>query len=122
VAQDLEQRLARFAQELDGVAVERRRYMNLGHQSVLRARSSAISAARRAITPATLIRYTFVPRLSSIGRHAALTAAAIRFNPPASILWPIAAAPPPGPSGARSPTAPMLTAPVCRRPLRPGSG
>ena len=32
--------------------------------------SKAIAAARRAITPATLVRYSIVPRLSLIGLHA----------------------------------------------------
>src|SRR5262249_30642367 len=66
VAQDLEQRLVSLAEKLHGIAVQCHRYVNLGHQFFLRARSSAISAARRAITPQTLIRYSFVPRLSSI--------------------------------------------------------
>ena len=44
------------------------------------ARSRATSAVRRAITPATLIRYSLVPRLSSIGRQAALTACASRVE------------------------------------------
>ena len=43
----------------------------LCHQFFL-ARSSAICAARRASTPATLMRYSLVPRLSSIGWQAAL--------------------------------------------------
>ena len=34
-----------------------------------------MAAARRASTPATLIRYSMVPRLSSIGLHAARAAA-----------------------------------------------
>src|SRR6476620_4289453 len=55
IAQDVEQRLVCLAQELDGIAIDRRRYVMLCHQAVL-ARSSAICAARRASTPATLMR------------------------------------------------------------------
>src|SRR5437667_4367397 len=44
------------------------------HQEVL-ARSSAIKAARRASTPAIWMRNSTVPRLSSIGEHAARAAA-----------------------------------------------
>ena len=36
------------------------------------ARSNAMAAARRASTPATLVRYSMVPRLSLIGLQAAL--------------------------------------------------
>src|SRR5262245_52935957 len=76
VAQHVEQGLLRLAQELVLVAVDRRRdVILLAHQFVL-ARSSACSAVRLASTPATLMRYSLVPRLSSIGRHAALAACA----------------------------------------------
>src|SRR5262249_21833112 len=75
VTQAVEQRLLRVAQELDGIAVDGGSYMVFGHQTFL-ARSSAMSAARRARTPATLMRYSLVPRLSSMGRQAALAAAA----------------------------------------------
>ncbi len=60
------QGLLGIAQELDRIAVDGGGDVNLGHQFAL-ARSSAIWAARRASTPATLIRYSMVPRLSSIG-------------------------------------------------------
>src|SRR5690349_13630527 len=76
VAQHVEQGLLRLAQELVVVAVDRGcDVMLLAHDFVL-ARSSACSAVRFASTPATLMRYSLVPRLSSIGRQAALAAAA----------------------------------------------
>src|SRR5262249_57773463 len=87
VAQDIEQRLLGLAQELDGVSVHDRFDVMLGHQWLRppplsappRARSSAISAARRASTPATSTRNSTVPRLSSMGRQAARAAASSRF-------------------------------------------
>jgi hypothetical protein len=66
VAEHVEQRVLRLAEELDLVPVHRRRDVVLGHQFSL-ARSSAINAARRASTPATSVRNSMVPRLSSIG-------------------------------------------------------
>src|SRR5688572_24883785 len=117
VAQDLEQRLARLAQKLDVVAVQLRLYVYFGHQFAPRARLSAISAARRAITPATLIRYSFVPRLSSIGRHAALAAAAIFLSASSSTFVPISAAAASLTSNARSATAPRLTRASLQTPL-----
>src|SRR5262245_14407417 len=74
VAEHVEERLLRLAEELDLVSVHRRRDVMLGHQFAL-ARVSAISAARRVSTPATSMRNSIVPRLSSIGRHAARAAA-----------------------------------------------
>src|SRR5437762_2699321 len=66
VAEHVEQRLLRLAEELDRVSVHRRFDVMLRHQRLL-ARSSAIIAARRASTPATSMRNSIVPRLSSIG-------------------------------------------------------
>src|SRR5262249_49834944 len=77
VPEHVEQRLLGLAEELDVVSVHRRRDVVLGHQW-LPARSSAISAARRVSTPATWVRNSMVPRLSSIGRHAARAAASSR--------------------------------------------
>ena len=54
-------------------------------------RFSAMAAARRASTPATLIRNSLVPRLSSIGRQAAEQAAANLSRAAASTLVPISA-------------------------------
>src|SRR5206468_3295992 len=65
VAEHVEQRLLRLAEELDLVPVHRRRHVVLGHQLSL-ARVSAINAARRVRTPATSMRNSTVPRLSSI--------------------------------------------------------
>ena len=50
--------------------------LNLETSLAPRALASAIAAARRASTPATLMRNSLVPRLSSIGRQAAEAAAA----------------------------------------------
>jgi hypothetical protein len=69
VAQHIQQCKLRLAQEFRGLAVDRGGYVVLAHRRSL-ARSQAIVAARRAITPATLIRYSIVPRLSSIGLQA----------------------------------------------------
>src|SRR5207247_5659960 len=91
VAQRVEQRLLRFGKELVLVAVDGRRHVILfGHQFCL-ARSSACCAVRRASTPATLIRYSLVPRLSSIGRQAALAAAASRSSALSSTFVPTSA-------------------------------
>src|SRR5207247_9995265 len=73
VAEHVEQCLLRLAQELDRVPVHHCLDVMLGHQLVL-ARSSAIRAARRGSTPATSMRNSVVPRLSSIGRQAARAA------------------------------------------------
>ena len=92
VAQRVEQRLLRLAQELVFVAVDRRGdVMFFCHQFCL-ARSSACWAVRFASTPATLIRYSLVPRLSSIGRQAALAALASRSSAASSSFVPIRAA------------------------------
>ena len=77
VAEHVEQRVLRLAEELDLVAVHRRFDVVLGHQFVL-ARSSAIRAARRVSTPATWMRNSIVPRLSSMGWQAARAAASSR--------------------------------------------
>ena len=77
VAEDVEQRLLRLAEELDRVSVHRSLRRDAWPSAVL-ARSSAINAARRASTPATSTRNSIVPRLSSIGRHAARAAASSR--------------------------------------------
>src|SRR5262249_21282647 len=77
VAEDVEQRVLRLAQELHLVSVHRRRDVVLGHQFSL-ARPRAINAARRVRTPATWVRNSTVPRLSSMGRHAARAAASRR--------------------------------------------
>ena len=109
VAEHVEQRLLRLAEELDRVAVHRRLDVVLGHQRVL-ARSSAIRAARRASTPATWMRNSMVPRLSSIGRHAARAAASSRSC--AGLVEPAAddgLRPPPPPAAPARATAPSDT-------------
>src|SRR5204863_7833463 len=91
VAQRIEQRLLRFGEELVLVTVDGRRdVIFFGHQFCL-ARSSACCAVRRASTPATLMRYSLVPRLSSIGRQAALAAAASLSSAASSSLLPMRA-------------------------------
>src|SRR5947207_14573521 len=116
VAQDIEQRILCLAQELDRIAVDRRRYVMFRHQPFL-ARSSAICAARRARTPATLIRYSLVPRLSSIGRQAALAAAASFCKAASSTVLPTRAAAAGATSSGRSATAPSETRAAVHLPL-----
>src|SRR6185503_11821895 len=108
VAQHVEQRLLRLAQELHGIAVHGCGYVVLGHQPFL-ARSSAICAARRARTPATLMRYSLVPRLSSIGWHAARAAASSFCKAASSTLLPTSAAAAGATSSGRGATAPNDT-------------
>src|SRR5512144_5246 len=108
VAQHVEQRLLRLAEELDRVAVHRRLDVVLGHQLLL-ARSSAIRAARRASTPATWIRNSVVPRLSSIGRQAARAAASSRSWAAASSRLPTMAWAASETSSTRAATAPSET-------------
>ena len=48
-----------------------------------------MAAARRASTPATLVRYSIVPRLSVIGLQAACAAESSRANVSSLSLWPI---------------------------------
>src|SRR5437867_1997768 len=108
VAEHVEQRLLRLAEELHRVPVHRRRHVVLGHQRAL-ARSSAISAARRASTPATSMRNSTVPRLSSMGRHAARAAASSRPWAARSSLEPTMAWAAPGTSSTFSATAPSDT-------------
>src|SRR5262249_55609104 len=91
VAQHVEQGELRLAHELGGLAVDLRRYVMLAHQRPL-ARSKAIVAARRASTPATLVRYSIVPRLSSIGLHARRAAWSSPASAVASTACPIRAA------------------------------
>src|SRR5262249_18327122 len=74
------------------VAVHRQSDVVLLHQSAL-ARSSAALAARLASTPVTSILNSLVPRLSSIGRHAARAAAAILSMAASSTLVPTKASP-----------------------------
>src|SRR5262249_21747388 len=108
VAQHVEQRLLRLAEELHRVAVHRRRDVMLGHYRLL-ARSSAISAARRASTPATWMRNSTVPRLSSIGAHAARAAASRRSCAGLSRRLPTMAAAASRTSSTRGATAPSDT-------------
>jgi len=82
--------------------------VDLGQQFSF-ARSSAIRAARRASTPATLIRYSRVPRLSSIGWQAAAAAAARRPSAASSSGVPISASAASGTSSGRAATAPSAT-------------
>src|SRR2546423_6624962 len=108
VAQDVEQCLLRLAEELDRVPVHRRLDVVLGHQTVL-ARSSAIKAARRASTPATWMRNSVVPRLSSIGAQAARAAASRRSWAPRSRRLPTMACAASRTSSTRGATAPSDT-------------
>src|SRR5262245_34231662 len=108
VAEDVEERLFRLAEELNGVAVHDRFDVVLGHQWLL-ARLSAISAARRASTPATSTRNSTVPRLSSIGRHAARAAASSRACAASSRRLPTIAWAASATSSTRAATAPSDT-------------
>src|SRR5207302_275876 len=94
---------------LGGVAVHRGDNMLL-HLHALRpcARVMAIDAARRASTPAILVLYSAVPRLSLIGRQAARAAASRAASAASSTLVPMSAAPSTGTS--RRPFGPTTTA------------
>ena len=61
------------------------------HARLPAARSKAIAAVRRARTPAILVRYSMVPRLSLIGLAAAWAAASSFANVSASSVCPIKA-------------------------------
>src|SRR5258708_16817968 len=74
----------RLAQLLVFVAIHGRRDVVFPAHGFCLARSNANAAARFASTPATLMRYSLVPRLSSIGRHAAAAACARRSSAGAS--------------------------------------
>src|SRR6185436_6250928 len=108
VAEHVEQRVLRLAEELRRIAVHGRLDMVLGHQAVL-ARSSAISAARRVSTPATWMRNSIVPRLSSIGAQAARAAASSRSCAGRSRRLPTMACAAAGTSNTRAATAPRDT-------------
>src|SRR5438093_4499406 len=108
VAEHVEQRFLGLTEELDLVAVDRRLDMVFGHQFAL-ARSSAIMAARRVNTPATSMRNSTVPRLSSIGRQAARAAASSRSCAGRSSRLPMMACAASGTSSTRAATAPSDT-------------
>src|SRR5712691_10942270 len=108
VAEHVEQRLLRLAEELHRVPVHRRLDVVLGHQLVL-ARSSAIRADRRVSTAATSMRNSVVPRLSSMGRQTARAAASSRSCAGLSSRLPMMAWAASGTSRTRAATAPRLT-------------
>src|SRR5262245_20333998 len=108
VAEHVEQRLLRLAEELHRIAVHGHLDVMLGHQALL-ARSSAINAVRRASTPATWMRKSIVPRLSSIGAHTARAAASSRSCAGRSRRLPTIAAAASGTRSTRGATAPTET-------------
>src|SRR5262249_34947576 len=116
VAQHVEQGLVDLAEIRDRVAVDGGGNLDLGHQFPL-ARLSAISAVRRASTPATLMRNSLVPRLSSIGRQAAEAASASRSSAFESTEVPISAFAASGTRITRSATAPSDTRAAVQTPL-----
>src|SRR5262249_50447824 len=116
VAQAVEQGLLRVAQELDGIAVDGGSYMVFGHQTFL-ARSSAMSAVRRARTPGAWMRYSLVPRWSWMGGQAALAAAASFCRAGSSTLVPMSAFAAGATSSGRSATAPSETRAAVHLPL-----
>ena len=80
----------------------------LRHQPFL-ARSRQSAAVRRASTPATLMRYSLVPRLSSIGLHAARLPRRACAAPASSSLLPIRVLAASSTSSGRAATAPSAT-------------
>src|SRR5215472_12548863 len=108
VAEHVEERVLRLAEELDVVPVHRCRHVILRHQFAL-ARSSAINAARLVSTAATSMRKSMVPRLSSIGRQIALAAASSRSCAGRSSVLPMIAWAAAGTSSTFSATAPSDT-------------
>src|SRR5216683_6294205 len=108
ITQDVEQRELRLAQKLRGLAVNDGRYVMLAHRRSP-ARSKAIVAVRRANTPATLVRYSIVPRLSSIGLQACRAAWSSPASAVSSSLRPTNAAAASGTRIAVGATAPSTT-------------
>src|SRR5262249_33939046 len=108
VAEHVQQRFFRFAEELHLVAVDRRFDVVLGHRSAL-AGSGGFMAARRVTPPATSMRNSPVPRLSSIGRHAARAAASSLSCAARSSRLPMMACAASGTSSTRAATAPSDT-------------
>src|SRR5437867_5342337 len=108
VAEHVEQRLLGLAEELDVASIHGRFDVVFGHQLVL-ARSSAMSAARRVSTAAASTRNSVVPRLSSIGRHAARAAASSRCCAATSSRVPTIACAASGTSSTFGATAPSDT-------------
>src|SRR5579862_7094860 len=92
VAQRVEQRRARIGEEFGGVAVDGGGDVDLAHARAL-ALSKAIWAARRASTPAILVRYSAVPRLSLMGLQAARAAASRASSAAGSSFEPTSAWP-----------------------------
>src|SRR5450759_4403146 len=118
VTQHVQQSELRLAQKLGGLAVDGGRYVMLAHRRSP-ARSHAITAARRAITPATLVRYSIVPRLSSIGLQARRAAWSSAASTVSSSVRPIRAAAASGTRIAVGATAPSTTLASVQTP--PGS-
>src|SRR5580700_249323 len=81
------------------------------------ARSNAIAAVRRARTPATLVRYSMVPRLSLIGFAATWAAASSLASVAASSLLPMSALAASGTRITVGDTAPRATRAVVQTPL-----
>ena len=81
------------------------------------ARSNAMAATRRASTPATLVRYSIVPRLSLIGLHAARAAASSFASVSSSSVWPISASAASFTSSTVGATAPSATRAAVQTPL-----
>src|SRR5262249_22703752 len=116
VAQNVEERLLRLAEVLDLVTVDLCVDVMLGHQFAL-ARSSAMRAARRVSTAATSTRKSTVPRLSSMGRHAAPAAASSRACAASSSPLPMMACAAFVTRSTRAATAPRPTRAVVMMPL-----
>ena len=81
------------------------------------ARSNAIAAVRRASTPAILVRYSIVPRLSLIGLQAACAAASSFASVASSSVCPISASAAACTSSTVGATAPSDTRAAVQTPL-----
>src|SRR5262249_13442151 len=110
VAQDVEQRLRGITEELGRFPVDRGGDVHLGHGAQFPfARSMAIAVLRLSSTPAILVRYSMVPRLSLIGLQAARQAAAAFSSAASSSDEPVSALPASSTSSTVGATAPRPT-------------
>src|SRR5262245_10229946 len=108
-----------MADILDGVTIDRGRTVNSCGHPAPPARWYAIAAARRARTPATSVLNSIVPRLSSIGLHAASHAAARLASAASSSVLPMIASAAAGTSMTVGPTAPSATRAFLTTPFGP---
>src|SRR5262249_19925004 len=116
VTESIEERLLRLAQIFVFVAVHRHGDVVFPAHGFCLARFNANAAARLASTPATLTRYSLVPRLSSMGRQAPSAARARRSSAGASRRAPTSATPASSTLSTGARPAPAETRPAVQTP------